>query len=123
MLRALYVKKKISNNKLILFDITIKRFEKKTAFRSGTPPVFQSMLIRPGFSMNIIYSMFQGINKLPLTKLSGKIFNHKNSFFKFLGKNLHLVSCATMCAKSEVMITNLFIFAFSLNTSKNLRII
>ena len=26
------------------------------------------------------------------------------SWFKFLGKNLHLVGCATVCAKSEVML-------------------
>ena len=26
------------------------------------------------------------------------------SWLKFLGKNLHLVGCATLCAKSEVML-------------------
>ena len=27
------------------------------------------------------------------------------SWFKFLGKNVHLVGCATVCGKSEVMLT------------------
>ena len=29
------------------------------------------------------------------------------SWLKFLGKNLRLVGCATVCTKSEVMLTNL----------------
>ena len=38
------------------------------------------------------------VNASPITKLT--------SWFKFLGKNLHLVGCATVCAKSEVMLTH-----------------
>ena len=36
------------------------------------------------------------VNASPITKIT--------SWLKFLGKNLHLVGCATLCAKSEVML-------------------
>ena len=36
------------------------------------------------------------MNASPITKIT--------SWLKFLGKNLHLVGCATLCAKSEVML-------------------
>ena len=36
------------------------------------------------------------MNARPVTKIT--------SWLKFLGKNLHLVSCATLCAKSKVML-------------------
>ena len=36
------------------------------------------------------------MNASPITKIT--------SWFKFLGKNLRLVGCATVCAKSEVML-------------------
>ena len=36
------------------------------------------------------------MNASPITKIT--------RWFKFLSKNLHLVGCATVCAKSEVMI-------------------
>ena len=36
------------------------------------------------------------MNASPITKIIG--------CFKILGKNLHLVGCATVCAKSEVML-------------------
>ena len=36
------------------------------------------------------------MNASPVTKIT--------SWLKFLGKNLHLVGCATLCAKSEVML-------------------
>jgi hypothetical protein len=36
------------------------------------------------------------VNASPIKKIT--------SWFKFLGKNLHLVGCATVCAKSEVML-------------------
>ena len=37
------------------------------------------------------------VNASPITKIT--------SWLKFLGKNLHLVGCATLCAKSKVMLT------------------
>jgi hypothetical protein len=37
------------------------------------------------------------VNSSSITKIT--------SWFKFLGKNLHLVGCAIVCAKSEVMLT------------------
>ena len=37
------------------------------------------------------------MNASPITKIT--------SWLKFLGKNLHLVGCATVCGKSEVMLT------------------
>ena len=37
------------------------------------------------------------VNASPITKIT--------SWFQFLGKNLHLVRCATVCGKSEVMLT------------------
>ena len=36
------------------------------------------------------------MNASPITKIT--------SWLKFLGKNLHLVGCATLCSKSEVML-------------------
>ena len=39
------------------------------------------------------------VNASPITKIT--------SWFKFLGKNHHLVVCATVCAKSEVMLINI----------------
>ena len=36
------------------------------------------------------------VNASPITKIT--------TWFKFLGKNLHLLGCATVCAKSEVML-------------------
>ena len=36
------------------------------------------------------------MNASPIPKIT--------SWLKFLGKNLHLVGCATLCAKSEVML-------------------
>ena len=36
------------------------------------------------------------VNASPITKIT--------SWLKFLGKNLYLVGCATLCAKSEVML-------------------
>ena len=38
------------------------------------------------------------VNASPITKII-------TSWFKFLGKNLHMVGFATVCAKSEVMLT------------------
>ena len=41
------------------------------------------------------------------------------TWFKFLGKNLHLVGCTTLCTKSEVMLMYVFaeyraLFGFAL---------
>ena len=38
------------------------------------------------------------VNASPITKIT--------SWLKFLGKNLHLVGCATVCGKCEVMLVN-----------------
>jgi hypothetical protein len=46
------------------------------------------------------------VNSSSITKIT--------SWFKFLGKNLHLEGCATVCAKSEVMLALTYIIA---NTS------
>ena len=40
------------------------------------------------------------MNASPITKIT--------SWLEFLGKNLHLMSCATFCAKSEVMLTYIY---------------
>ena len=45
------------------------------------------------------------MNASPITKIT--------SWLKFLGKNLHLVGCATLCAKSEVMLTHFHHIAVS----------
>ena len=37
------------------------------------------------------------VNASPITKIT--------SWLEFLGKNLHLVGCATVCGKREVMLT------------------
>ena len=44
------------------------------------------------------------VNASPITKII--------SWLKFLGKNLHLVGCATVCGKSEVMLLISMLFLF-----------
>ena len=46
--------------------------------------------------MALFLSPHTQVNTSPITKIT--------SWLKFLGKNLHLVGCATLCAKSEVML-------------------
>ena len=42
----------------------------------------------------------------PLTQVNASPITKITSWLKFLGKNLHLVGCANLCAKSEVMLIN-----------------
>ena len=44
------------------------------------------------------------MNASPITKIT--------SWLKFLGKNLHLLGCATLCAKSEVMLMLYYIHSW-----------
>ena len=44
------------------------------------------------------------MNASPITKIT--------SWLKFLGKNLHFVGCATLCAKSEVMLVHISRYGF-----------
>ena len=41
----------------------------------------------------------------PYTQVNASPITKTTSWLKFLGKNLHLVGCATLCAKIEVMLT------------------
>ena len=41
------------------------------------------------------------MNASPITKIT--------SWLEFLGKNLHLVGCATVCGKSEVMLLHILV--------------
>ena len=41
----------------------------------------------------------------PHTQVNASPITKTTSWLKFLGKNLHLVGCATLCAKIEVMLT------------------
>ena len=51
------------------------------------------------------------VNASPITKIT--------SWLEFLGKNLHLVGCATVCGKSEVMLMNtVFPWKISINLSQ-----
>ena len=50
------------------------------------------------------------VNASSITKIT--------SWLKFLGKNLRLVGCATVCAKSEVMLGYKYVATFSIYSLK-----
>ena len=70
----------------------------------------EQLIIKPFFDNFIFWSSSfseigpyfcrHQVNASPITKIT--------SLLKFLGKNIHLVGCATLCAKSEVMLPDLF---------------
>ena len=81
---------------IILIFVSVK------IIRLGVQLMIYQFLITSFFE--VVYFLKLGPILAPHTQVNASPITKITSWLKFLGKNLHLVGCATLCTKSEVML-------------------